>query len=73
MPLTAEIVRELLNYDPETGVFTWRIQRKRWRPGTIAGSPHRDGYVIIGTGGRMYQGASAGMALYDRRVAAQRH
>jgi len=30
MTLNAEIARELLNYDPETGALTWRPRDRRW-------------------------------------------
>ena len=41
-------VQELLNYNPSTGVFTWRIARRgRARVGTIAGTLHPKGYIRI--------------------------
>lgn len=51
---TAERVRELLVYAPDTGVFTWRIQSRKALPvGSIAGSVI-SGYRLIGINRRQY-------------------
>jgi hypothetical protein len=53
--LTAERLRELLSYDPETGVFRWRVTRGGTaRAGTVAGASRRDGYVLISIGNVRY-------------------
>lgn len=52
--LTAARLRELLHYDPETGIFTWLVHRQRHRAGNVAGSPHSAGYVEIGVDGESY-------------------
>jgi hypothetical protein len=45
---TGERVRELLDYDPEAGVFTWKQTRNnKARAGGRAGHQRRDGYWII--------------------------
>lgn len=47
--LTAERLRELLNYDSETGIFTWAVRGKGIRCiGAKAGCLTPDGYVIVG-------------------------
>lgn len=49
--LRQEDVRALLNYDPATGVFTWRVDRgPNGRKGSIAGSLDSKGYrqILIG-------------------------
>ena len=51
-PLTQERLKELLDYDPLTGVFRWRVYRARGaRPGSIAGTPNDNGYILIGIDG----------------------
>jgi hypothetical protein len=58
--LTAEHVRAILDYNPDTGVFRWRW-RDDWRKnenarwaGKVAGNINRRGYVRIGINGRSY-------------------
>lgn len=46
--LTADRLRELLHYDPLTGVFTWKMNRtRRAKAGSVAGSVNGRGYVQI--------------------------
>jgi len=59
--LTAEYVREILDYDPVTGVFKWKWRddvRKRDNSryaGKAAGSVQPDGYVKITINKRLYR------------------
>lgn len=48
LELTAQRLRELLHYDPDTGAFTWRVSRQCVPAGAPAGYTHKDkGYVNI--------------------------
>src|SRR6266550_3100590 len=55
--LTAERLREMLHYAPETGVFTWRAKVNRIHVGDVAGYIRHGvhgGYRVIRIGGRQY-------------------
>lgn len=47
-------VRELLDYNVDTGVFTRRVNCSNTKAGAIAGSVHKDGYLQIAIDGRRY-------------------
>ena len=53
--LTAARLRELLHYNPDTGVFTWRFGRPKAAAGAVAGCTKPDGYIVIGVDGFLYR------------------
>jgi hypothetical protein len=51
--VTADELRERLNYDPETGQFKWKVGRGRVRPGDRAGCLAPRGALVIRINGRL--------------------
>jgi hypothetical protein len=61
-----EVLRELLEYDSETGIITWKVTRSRLaKVGTEAGSVNRKtGYRLIQVCGKNYTASRIAWALH---------
>lgn len=55
--LSAQQVRELFEYSPETGALTWRVtpRRSKLKPGDKAGCVAPDGYIVVGINSGHYK------------------
>ena len=53
--LTADRLREVLNYDPDTGKWTWAISAGRKLAGDTAGTINGSGYIYIQVDGKQYR------------------
>jgi hypothetical protein len=58
-------MKDLLSYDPPTGVITWKVSRGRVKAGDVAGNAsHRYGYVAIRINGKRYYAHRIAWELY---------
>lgn len=65
LPIPIERARELLTYDPNTGVLVWRQNRgRRIKAGDIAGSQNTYGRWSISIDGQAYPAHRIAWALY---------
>ena len=66
--LTQEKLQEVLHYDPDTGIFTWKVKPNgRVKVGSTAGVTRPDGYVKIKILGNSYQASHlAWLYVYGR-------
>ena len=55
-PITQKRLKEAMDYNPDTGVFTWKINVRRTRIGDIAGCVNTLGYIAICIDRRHYSG-----------------
>jgi len=54
-PINLSRLKELLSYDPDTGVFIWKVSRGKVKIGDAAGAPDSEGYIKIGVAGNSYR------------------
>ena len=52
--LTQERLKKLLHYDPDTGIFAWKVSRGTVKVGKITGYVDINGYTIIGVDHKIY-------------------
>lgn len=54
--LTQERLKELVSYDPETGIFTWRVNRRgtKSKAGDTAGGANGHGYLALRIDYKLY-------------------
>lgn len=45
--ITQKELKKLLSYNPETGLFTWKVDKRPVRKGRVAGSKTSEGYIQI--------------------------
>jgi hypothetical protein len=53
--LTADALRALVHYEPETGIFTWLVNRGKGKRGHAAGCPDGKGHMNLSMGGKTYR------------------
>ena len=45
--ISQDRLKQLVNYNPNTGLFTWAMPRRKCRLGDKAGCKMRNGYIVI--------------------------
>ena len=52
--LTEERLKQLLTYDPETGLFTWKVDKKSAKKGSVCGNNTVQPYIEVHIDGTKY-------------------
>lgn len=59
-----ERLRQLLQYEPDTGLIRWKVPRNRMLAGKIAGWPDNNGYIRILVDGKKHWAHHVAWAMY---------
>ena len=63
-----EELREFLHYEPDTGLFRWKVDRRGTaKAGSVAGSLNYTGYIFIRINGRSFCAHRLAWALYHNQ------
>lgn len=54
MSISESRLKEMLHYDPVSGVFTWKVDRSRTKAGCIAASKTGKGYLTVMIDGKRH-------------------
>ena len=60
-------LKELLNYDPETGIFTWTKFRGNRYTGKVAGSVRPSGHIVMSINWKQYSAARLAWLYMTKR------
>lgn len=53
--LTQEELKRVMNYNPDTGVFRWKVSSGGRRAGTMAGGLNGQGYIVVRVKDKSYR------------------